>query len=681
MSETLKLSLEQKKEIIEKKRQKILLRKLIAGIIFSLIIMLGSMNLIPGFGFIEVKFRYLILLFLTIPVQFWVGSQFYKGITVVFKYRTADMNTLVAVGTISAFIYSTVVTFAALFPQLFAAVRIEQTIYFDTSAIIITLVLLGRFFEAKAKGRASDAIKKLLKLKPDKAVVVRDNREVEIDVDDVKTGDLVIVKPGEKIPVEGTVIEGYSDVDESMVTGESLPVGKKTGNEVIGATINTTGTFKFKTTKVGKDTVLSQIIRLVEEAQGSKAPIQKLADTVAGFFVPIVIGLALASFALWMIFGKDHSFTFAIVRFVSVLVIACPCALGLATPTAIIVGTGKGAENGILIKDAQSLEIAHKLNTIVFDKTGTLTKGKPKVTDIYIEPDCLIQNEKELLFYAASSELRSEHPLGRAVVEKAMEQGIDLTEPLEFKSISGKGIEAKVNGKNISKGNTAFMREKYILSEDIEIKADILAKQGKTPVFISIDDNICGIIAIADTLKDEPTQVVKELKKMNLEVIMITGDNKNTAMTIAGQAGIDKVISEVFPDNKAGEIRKLQADRKIVAMVGDGINDAPALAQADIGISLGTGTDIALESSSVTLISGDLSGVLKAIRLSKYTIRVIRQNLFWAFFYNILLIPLAGGVLFPAFGILIDPMYAAAAMAFSSISVISNSLRLKLYKL
>ncbi|MCE5329131.1 copper-translocating P-type ATPase [bacterium] len=681
MPETLKLSLEQKRELIEKKKQKVLLRKLIIGIVLSAIILLGSMNLIPGFGFMETKYRYLILLFLTIPVQFWVGLQFYKGITIVFKYRTADMNTLVAVGTLSAFIYSTVVTFAALFPGLFAKARIEQTIYFDTSAIIITLILLGRFFEAKAKGRASDAIKKLLKLKPDKAVVFRDGSEIEINIDDVKVGDIVIVKPGEKIPVDGIVIEGYSDINESMVTGESLPVEKKAGDEVIGATINITGTFKFKTTKIGKDTVLNQIIQLVEEAQGSKAPIQKLADTVASFFVPIVISIALITFVLWMIFGTNHSFTFAIIRFVSVLVIACPCALGLATPTAIIVGTGKGAENGILIKDAQSLEIAHKLNTVVFDKTGTLTKGQPKVTGIYLTPGCVIKDERDLLFYAASSELRSEHPLGKAVVEKAIEEGINLVEPSEFRNISGKGIEARVNDRSILKGNIAFMKEKNILLENIETRADALAKQGKTPVFISVDDSLCGIIAIADTLKDEALKVIEELKKLNLEVIMITGDNKNTAFAIAGQAGIDKVISEVFPDNKANEIKKLQADKKIVAMVGDGINDAPALAQADIGISLGTGTDIALESSSITLISGDLNGVLKAIKLSKYTIKVIRQNLFWAFFYNILLIPLAAGVLFPVFGILVDPMYAAAAMAFSSVSVISNSLRLKLYKL
>ncbi|MDD5659259.1 MAG: copper-translocating P-type ATPase [Actinomycetota bacterium] len=681
MPETIKLSLEQKKELIEKKKQKVLLRKLITGIVLSGIIFFGSMNLIPGFGLLEAKYRYLILLVLTIPVQFWVGLQFYKGITVVFRYKTADMNTLVAVGTLSAFVYSTVVTFAALFPELFSGMKIEQAIYFDSSATIITLILLGRFFEAKAKGRASDAIKKLLKLKPDNAIVVRDGNEIEIDIDDVRVGDIVIVKPGEKIPVDGIITEGYSDIDESMVTGESLPAEKKAGDEVIGATINTTGTFKFRTTKIGKDTVLNQIIKLVEDAQGSKAPIQKLADTVAGFFVPVVVGIAIITFTSWMIFGVNHSFAFAIIRFVSVLVIACPCALGLATPTAIIVGTGKGAENGILIKDAQSLEIAHKLNTIVFDKTGTLTKGKPKVTDIYLNPECMIKDKKDLLFYAASSELRSEHPLGKAIVEKAFEEYIDLVEPSEFKSIGGKGIKAMVKGRSILKGNIMLMKEMGISLNGIEEKSKTLAKQGKTPIFMSIDGVLCGIIAVADTLKDEALKVIEKLKKLNLEIVMLTGDNKNTAIAIAEQAGISKVISEVFPDNKANEIKKLQSDKKIVAMVGDGINDAPALAQADIGISLGTGTDIALESSSITLISGDLSGVLKAIRLSKHTIRIIRQNLFWAFFYNILLIPLAAGVLFPFYGILVDPMYAAAAMAFSSISVVSNSLRLKLYKL
>jgi len=440
------------------------------------------MEMLPGFGLLDVKYRYLILLLLTIPVQFWVGSQFYKGITIVFKYKMADMNTLVALGTLFAFIYSLVVTVFALFPNLFANIKIEQAVYFDTSAIIITLVLLGRYFEAKAKGKASEAIKKLLKLKPLKAIVISNGVEIEKDVDEVKVGDIIIVKPGEKIPVDGEIIEGSSEVDESMVTGESLPVIKNKGDNVIGATVNISGSFKFKATKVGKDTFLSQIIELVEDAQNSKAPIQKLADLIASYFVPIVIGIGFLAFILWLIFGEDHSFTFAITRFVSVMVIACPCALGLATPTAIIVGTGKGAENGIFIKNAESLEIAYKLNTIVFDKTGTLTKGEPVVTDIIMEDKCdTINSEEELLFYAASSELRSEHPLGKAVVKKAKELNIPLVEPINFKTISGQGIEASVNGKIVLKRNHFSMKEPGIDIDNYDPKARLqFSFQSKT---------------------------------------------------------------------------------------------------------------------------------------------------------------------------------------------------------
>jgi Cu+-exporting ATPase len=596
----------------------------------------------------------------------------------------ADMNTLVALGTLFAFIYSLVVTIFVLFPNLFANIKIEQAVYFDTSAIIITLVLLGRYFEAKAKGKASEAIKKLLKLKPLKATVISNGVEIEKDIDDVKVGDIIIVKPGEKIPVDGEIIEGSSEVDESMVTGESLPVIKNKGDNVIGATVNISGSFKFKATKVGKDTFLSQIIELVEDAQSSKAPIQKLADLIASYFVPIVIGIGFLTFILWLIFGESHSFTFAITRFVSVMVIACPCALGLATPTAIIVGTGKGAENGIFIKNAESLEIAYKLNTIVFDKTGTLTKGELVVTDIIMEDKCdTVKSEEELLFYAASSELRSEHPLGKAVVKKAKELNISLVEPVNFKTISGKGIEAYVNGEKVLKGNYFFMKEMGIDIDNYDYEQKIIefGAQGKTPVFISIENKICGMIAFADKLKDNAKEVIAELKKLGFEVMMITGDNRKTANYIASEAGIEKVLAEVLPEDKANEIKRLQAQKKVVAMVGDGINDAPSLAQADIGIALGTGTDIALEAGSIALVSGDLNGVLKTINLSRNTVRIIRQNLFWAFFYNILLIPIAAGALYPSFRILINPMYGAAAMAFSSISVVSNSLRLKLLKL
>lgn len=679
--ETAKLTIEQKKELIEKRKSGILLRKVVAGIILSVIILLGSMEILPGFGFIAEKYRFLILLFLTIPVQFWVGIQFFKGLTVLFRYRTADMNTLVIIGTLAAFIYSSVVTVFSFFPDLFAVMGLEKIIYFDSSAIIITLILLGRFFEAKAKGRASDAIKKLLRLKPSKAIVLQEGKEIEKEIEEVKVGDIIIVRPGEKIAVDGVVTEGLSDIDESMVTGESLPVERKKDDQVIGATINISGTLKFRATKIGKDTFLSQIIKMVEDAQGSKAPIQKLADIVASYFVPAVIGIAFLSFILWMIFGSNHSFSFAIIRFVSVLVIACPCALGLATPTAIIVGTGKGAENGILIRDAQSLETAYKLNTIVFDKTGTLTKGEPVVTDIFIIKNKYISTENELLFYAASAELRSEHPLGRAIVKKAVAQNIELTEPEGFKTVSGKGIRAVVNGFQINKGNYGFMKELGVDLENSVNDIENLGLQGKTPVILSINQQAAGIIAVADELKENAVEVISALKKIGLKVIMLTGDNKNTAEHIAGLAGVDETMAEVLPGDKAGRIKELQNQKNIVAMVGDGINDAPALAQADIGIALGTGTDIALEAGSVALISGDLSGVLKTIKLSRNTIRVVKQNLFWAFIYNIILIPVAAGALYPAFGILINPMFGAAAMAFSSISVISNSLRLKLLKL
>ncbi len=677
----IKLTIEQKKELIEKKKTKELLKKLVTGIILSVVILLISMKLFPGFGFIAEQYRFVILLFLTIPVQFWVGKQFFKGLTVVFKYKTADMNTLIIVGTLAAFTYSAVVTIFSFFPEIFSKMGLEKAIYFDSSAMIITLILLGRFFEAKAKGRASDAIKKLLKLKPSRAVVLYNGIETEIAIEEVKVGDIIIVKPGEKIAVDGEVVEGISDIDESMVTGESLPVERKKGDLVIGATINISGTLKYRATKIGKDTLLSQIIKMVEEAQGSKAPIQKLADVVASYFVPAVIGIAFLAFILWMIFGQNHSFSFAIIRFVSVLVIACPCALGLATPTAIIVGTGKGAENGILIRDAQSLEIAYKLDTIVLDKTGTLTKGEPVVTDILLLKNSHISSEREILYYAASAELRSEHPLGRAVVKKAMEENIKIQEPSEFKSISGKGIKAVVNDFDIRKGSPAYMEELGVDIKQSEVYIKNLGLQGKTPIILSINKEAVGIIAIADELKENAPQVVQALKRLGLRVIMLTGDNKNTAEYIASLAKVDEFIAEVLPADKAGKIKEMQARKNIVAMVGDGINDAPALAQADIGIALGTGTDIALEAGSVALISGDLEGVLKTIRLSRNTIRVVKQNLFWAFIYNILLIPIAAGVLYPALGILINPMYGAAAMAFSSISVISNSLRLKLLKL
>ena len=678
MDREIKLTLEEKKELVEKKRQRKLFQKLLVGAVLTVIIMLSSMNLIPGLSELSDKIRYIIIFILACPVQIWVGSQFYRGLVVVFKYRTADMNTLVAVGTLAAFIYSTFVTF---FIDFLKNSGIEPHIYFDTAAMIIVLILLGRFFEAKAKSKASDAIKKLIKLQAKTAAVIVNGREKEISIDEVKTGDIILVRPGEKIPVDGIIIQGGSAVDESMVTGESIPVDKEKGDEVIGATLNTSGAFKFEATRVGKDTMLSQIIKLVEEAQGSKAPIQRLADIVASYFVPSVIAAAVITFIVWLVWGPEPSLTFALVNFISVLIIACPCALGLATPTAIAVGTGKGAEKGVLIKDAASLELAHKLNTVVFDKTGTLTRGEPAVTDIILKENSIISSEQELLKIAASSELHSEHPIGKAMVRKAEENRLKLIEPKNFKSIAGKGIYAEIEKRRIYKGNQSLMMENNVSLDGLEAKARYISSEGKTPVFIAVDNRAAGIIAVADGLKKDSKKYIGKLKGLGLEVIMITGDNKNTAAAVANKLGIQRVLSEVLPENKAREIKRIQSEGKVVAMVGDGINDAPALAQADIGMAIGTGTDVAIESSSITLISGDIRGVLDSILLSRNTMRVIRQNLFWAFFYNTILIPIAAGALYPAFGILINPIYAAAAMAFSSISVVSNSLRLRILSL
>jgi Cu+-exporting ATPase len=561
----------------------------------------------------------------------------------------------------------------------FIRMGIEPHIYFDTAAMIIVLVLLGRFFEARAKSSASGAIRKLLKLKTPVAYVVRNGKEMKIDTEDIVVGDIVLVKPGEKVPVDGVIVEGASTVDESMITGEFMPADKKPGDEVIGSTINLTGFLKFEAKRVGKDTFLSQIIKMVEEAQASKAPVQRLADKVAGYFVPAVLSIAIITFIVWFILGPEPSITPALVNFISVLIIACPCALGLATPTAIVVGIGKGAENGILIKDASSLEIAHKLDTIVFDKTGTLTEGCPEVKEIIVNKSNFKGTEEDLLGMAASSELYSEHPLGKAIVNKAKSEGLKLKNPDRFEVVAGKGVKAVVSGKEIIKGNIGLMKENNIMMGDIDIekKEKEISKKGMTPVFISIDNSIAGIIGIADSLKRNAAQVVSTLKKLGLEVVMITGDNRNTAHSIGKEAGIDYIISEVLPGQKAEEIRKLQEKGKIVAMVGDGINDAPALARADIGIAIGTGTDVAVESGKVILIKGDLKGVPASVILSRQTMRIIKQNLFWAFFYNALLIPVAAGVLYPFTGILINPVYAAVAMSFSSISVVTNSLRLR----
>jgi Cu+-exporting ATPase len=613
------------------------------------------------------------LLFQT-PIQFWVGWQFYVGAWKTAKHRTTDMNTLIAVGTSAAYAYSVIAIFL---PELFAAKGLIATVYFDTAGAIIVLILLGRLLEARAKGQTSEAIKKLMGLQAKTARVLQDGKEADIPIEEVEVGDIVVVRPGEKVPVDGIIKEGHSSLDESMITGESIPVEKKIGDEVIGATINKTGTFQFEAKKVGKDTMLSQIIKMVEEAQGSKPPIARMADIIASYFVPAVIGIAILTFAIWYFFGPVPALTYAMLNFVAVLIIACPCALGLATPTSIMVGTGKGAENGVLIRSGEALETAHKLNAIVLDKTGTLTKGEPSVTDILTSNSF---KPETILMLSASAERGSEHPLGEAIVTKAREQGLTLETPSDFNAIPGYGIEATINGKKVLLGNIKLLRDRKIEIGDLEKKAEDLSNQGKTPMYVAVDGYLGGIIAVADTLKDNSKEAVATLYKLGLEVIMITGDNQRTASAIAKQIGIKRVLAEVLPEVKASEVKKLQAEGKKVAMVGDGINDAPALAQADVGIAIGTGTDVAMEAADITLISGDLQGVVTAIALSKATIRNVKQNLFWAFAYNTILIPVAAGVLFPFFGILLNPIFAAAAMGLSSVTVVSNALRLRRFK-
>jgi len=666
--------LEDVEEILREKENKKLRTKFLVGLILGLIIFFGSMP--HWFPWIPTFFNnFFVLWAVATPVQFWIGGQFYKGAWGAFRHRNANMDTLIAVGTSAAYLYSVAAT---LFPSFFESGGIKPEVYFDTSAMIIVLILLGRLLEAKAKGQTSDAIKKLVGLQPKTARVRREGKEIDIPVEDVLVGDEILVRPGEKIPVDGVVLEGRSAVDESMITGESLPVKKEHGDEVIGATFNKTGSFTFTATKVGKDTALAQIIKLVQNAQGSKAPIQRLADVLAGYFVPIVISIAIATFVIWFNFGPDPALTFAFLNFVAVMIIACPCALGLATPTAVMVGTGKGAENGILIKGGESLETAHKLDTIVFDKTGTLTKGEPEVTDIVTAGSF---SEEDILKYAASAEKASEHPLGEAIIKRALEQGIELKSPKDFNAIEGHGLEAIVDGKAVFIGNKKLMDNRQIRVDELEEKAETFAAEGKTPIYVSLDRKSAGLVAVADTLKENSIPAVKKLESLGLNVIMLTGDNRKTAQAIALKAGIKNVIPEVLPEDKVLEIKKLQSEGKKVAMVGDGINDAPALAQADIGIAIGSGTDVAIEASDITLIKGDLNGVVAAIELSKRTIRVIKQNLFWAFFYNTAGIPIAAGVLFPFFGIFLNPIFASAAMAFSSVTVVSNSLRLKKAKI
>lgn len=601
---------------------------------------------------------------ITLPIML-VGYEFYtKGFRSVIKAKTANMDTLVAIGTGSAFLYS-----------IWAMVqRRHAELYFEVAGILIAFILLGRFLEAKAKGKTSEAIKKLMGLSAKTALVIREGTEIEIPVEEVVVEDIVLVKPGQKVPVDGEIIEGHSSVDESMITGESIPVEKSIGAVVIGATINKTGSFKFKATKVGADTALAQIIKLVEEAQGSKAPIQKLADIIASYFVPVVVSIAIISSIAWYFFG---GITFALTIFVAVLIIACPCALGLATPTAIMVGTGKGAENGILFKNAESLQMAQKIDTVVFDKTGTLTKGEPQVTDIVSLSE---QSQENLLLFAAIAEKNSEHPLGEAIVNHAKEKNLKIVDPDRFNSITGKGIQVEYRDSIIHLGNKKLLEEMEI---DYKIALESLEKlggEGKTAMLIAVDKKISGIIAVADTLKEYSAKAVQALNKIGVETIMITGDNRQTAEAIARQVGISRALAEVLPEDKANNIKKLQQEGKKVAMVGDGINDAPALTQADIGIAIGSGTDVAIESGDIVLIKEDLRDVVVAMELSRYTMRKIKENLFWAFFYNSLGLPLAAGALYPFTGFLLSPIIAGVAMAFSSVSVVSNSLLMKRWK-
>ena len=688
--------------------------KIIVGAVISLVLIWGSLPMMTGLNLPFIprwSHNPWLQLILTTPVQFWCGNRFYVGARKAFKRQTATMDTLIALGTSAAYFYS---LFATVFSGFFLDRGLMPEVYYETAAVVITLILLGQWFENRARGQTSEAIRQLIGLQAKDARIIRNGQEIDLPINEVQIDDIILVRPGEKIPVDGEIISGSSTIDEAMVTGESIPVRKQARDEVIGATINKTGSFRFRATRVGTDTVLAQIVQLVQDAQGSKAPIQRLADKVTGWFVPVVIAIAIVTFVLWFAITGDISL--ALITTVGVLIIACPCALGLATPTSVMVGTGKGAENGILIKDAASLELAHKLQTIVLDKTGTITQGKPSVTDYQAVRGVLKDKssasgdkssngdtetdreffrashitdgaELKLLPLVAAVERNSEHPLAEAIVKYAQSQEINIPESLDFEAIAGSGVqgivldcEASGRHRLVQIGTQRWMLELGIKTNTLQQQKDSWEAEAKTVVLIAVDGELKGIMGIADAIKPSSTKAVKALRDLDLEVVMLTGDNQKTAQAIARQVGIVRVEAEVRPDQKAAKIKELQQEGKTVAMVGDGINDAVALAQADVGIAIGTGTDVAIAASNITLISGELQGIVTAIQLSKATMNNIRQNLFFAFIYNVLGIPIAAGILYPFWGWLLNPIIAGGAMAFSSVSVVSNALRLRNFK-
>ncbi|MBR9990304.1 MAG: copper-translocating P-type ATPase [Gemmatimonadetes bacterium] len=651
-----------------------------------------TLGVFPVLGSLSAGMLRWLLLIMTTPVLLWSGRHFFRGAYSGLLHGTADMNTLIALGTGSAYAFSVVATAA---PGLFTRAGLAPDVYYEAVAMIIALILLGKVLEARAKGRTSDAIRRLIGLQPKTARVLREGAEVDVDVADLAVGDIVIVRPGERVPVDGVVVRGRSAVDQSLLTGESLPVEKAEGDEVVGGSINGSGSFRFEATKVGRDTALAQIVRLVQDAQGAKAPIQRVADRIAGIFVPIVVGIALLAMAVWMLAGPEPRFVFAMVSFVTVLIIACPCALGLATPTAVMVGTGAAAERGVLFRGGDALEIARDLRVVVLDKTGTVTEGRPALVGVAMNAAAAGAaarddggqdapaggppiDERTMLMLAASVERVSEHPLGAAVVAAADGRNIRTRDVADFESFGGRGISGVVDGRRVLIGNRALMEERGVDVDALAGRADEEAEAGRTPVYVTVDDVVRGLLLIADPVKATSAAAIAELQSLGIEVMMLTGDNARTAAAVARAVNVDEVIADVLPADKARVIRQLQEERGVrVAMVGDGINDAPALAQADIGIAIGTGTDVALEASDVTLVGGDLGGVVTAVLLSRRTMRVIRQNLFWAFFYNVVGIPIAAGVLYPFSGVLLSPVFASAAMALSSVSVVGNSLRLR----